>query len=29
MAEKIIQSELKDTEKQKNIISEALKQQMN
>lgn len=29
MAEKIIQSELKDTEKQKNIISEALKKQMN
>ena len=29
MAEKIIQSELKDTEKQKNLISEALKKQMN
>ena len=28
-AEKIIQSELKDTEKQKNLISEALKKQMN
>ena len=29
MAEKIIQSELKDADKQKNIITEALKKQMN
>ena len=29
MAEKIIQAELKDSEKQKNLIAEALKKQMN
>jgi F-type H+-transporting ATPase subunit b len=29
MAEKILKSELKDVEKQKNLISEALKKQMN